>query len=399
MPPVLFASLISKEDHKTICVYGSIDTPPIENSKIDTNLFQLTEKNERLYGSGVSENKGPLSCWLNALRIYKMAKIEIPLNIKFVIEGTAESHSSSLDRAVQIKPEFFTDVEYVCLTIDKRLNNSPCLKYGFRGTCHFSLDINCGEKNVDSGSYGGAFQQSLLDAVNVVESFLDKDEKIIIPKLMNDLASLLPKEKIFCNEIPFDVKKLKEEIGTQRLKHKEKNSRLVMHKTRLPSISVHNFDMKLDCLEKPNLARVPNRVIAKFSIRLVPNQTAQKTYRILDNHINNIWKAYGKVNSYSLNMDFGYDPWRQDPSGPHYKAAANAIETVYGTKPIYVCEGYTLPAVVVMTKACFDSDLLVLPISGPSDQLHSNAESISFADYINGVKLVIAYMCEIHDIQ
>lgn len=55
---------------------------------------------------------------------------------------------------------------------------------------------------------------------------------------------------------------------------------------------------------------------------------AQKTYRILDNHINKIWKAHGKVNSYTLNMDFGYDPWRQDPSGPHYKAAAAAIEKV-----------------------------------------------------------------------
>lgn len=137
-----------------------------------------------MYGCGVSENKGPLSCWLNALRIYKIAEIEIPLNIKFVIEGTAQSHSSSLDRAVQMKADFFTGVEYVCLTIDKRLNNSPCLKYGFRGTCHFSLDINCGEKNVDSGSYGGAFQQPLLDAVNVVESLLDKDGKITIPEVL-----------------------------------------------------------------------------------------------------------------------------------------------------------------------------------------------------------------------
>ena len=27
-------------------------------------------------------------------------------------------------------------------------------------------------------------------------------------------------------------------------------------------------------------------------------------------------------------MDLGYDPWRQDPSGFLYKAAANAIKTV-----------------------------------------------------------------------
>ena len=154
------------------------------------NPFQLTEKNERLYGCGVSENKGPLSCWFNALRIYKKVEIEIPVNIKFVIEGTAESHSSSLERAIQIKPEFFTDVEYVCLTIDKRLNNSPCLKYGFRGTCHFSLDINCGEKNIHSGSYGGAFQQPLLDAANIAGSLFDKDGKISIPEVLQILKKI-----------------------------------------------------------------------------------------------------------------------------------------------------------------------------------------------------------------
>lgn len=156
---------------------------PLTKSKQEKNSFQLIEKNERLYGYGVSQNKGPLTCWLNALKVYKKAKNRIPINIKFVIEGTAESHSSSLKRAIQLKPDFFNDIAYYCLTIDKKVNNEPCLKYGFRGTCHFSLEINCGGKNVHTGSYGGAFQQPLLNAVNVVGSLFDKNGKISVTKV------------------------------------------------------------------------------------------------------------------------------------------------------------------------------------------------------------------------
>lgn len=71
-----------------------------------------------------------------------------------------------------------------------------------------------------------------------------------------------------------------------------------------------------------------DRVIAKFSVRLVPNQTAEETYKILDNHIKQIWQDNGNVNSYIFKMDFGYDPWRENPLSPHYKAAAEAINTV-----------------------------------------------------------------------
>lgn len=156
---------------------------PLKNSKQKSNPFQFIEKNERLFGCGVSENKGPLTCWLNALKIYKKAKIRIPVNIKFVIEGTAESHSLGLERAIQLKQDFFKDISYICLTIDKKVNNIPCLKYGYRGICHFSLEINCGEKQVHTGSYGGAFQQPLLNAVNVVGSLFDKNGKLSVTEV------------------------------------------------------------------------------------------------------------------------------------------------------------------------------------------------------------------------
>lgn len=153
----------------------------IQNDKYSP--FELTEELGRLYGCGISDNKAPLLCWFNALKIYKMSKNEIPVNIKFVIEGTSESYSQSLFYAIQNKREFFNNVEYICLTIDKMVNEVPCLKYGYRGLCHFSLRVSCGEKRVHSGTFGGAFNQPLMDAINVIGSLINKQGKVSIAEV------------------------------------------------------------------------------------------------------------------------------------------------------------------------------------------------------------------------
>lgn len=41
-----------------------------------------------------------------------------------------------------------------------------------------------------------------------------------------------------------------------------------------------------------------------------------------------MWNRYKSVNEYSFKMDFGIDPWQEDPYSAHYKAAAAAIQSV-----------------------------------------------------------------------
>lgn len=93
-------------------------------------------------------------------------------------------YSKSLLNAIKKNRKFFENVEFLCLTIDtKKRDGVPCLKYGYRGFCHFSLTVMCGEKRVHGGTYGGAFHQPLLDAVQLVGSLIDKNGKILIPEV------------------------------------------------------------------------------------------------------------------------------------------------------------------------------------------------------------------------
>lgn len=80
--------------------------------------------------------------------------------------------------------------------------------------------------------------------------------------------------------------------------------------------------------KKANKAYFITRIEATFSVRLVPNQTVDRTFEQFKGYIEKLWRLCKSANSYELNMKIGCNPWQEDPSSIHYDAAAAAIQTV-----------------------------------------------------------------------
>lgn len=87
LPPVLLGTLGSDSEKKTVLIYGHLDVQPaLKEDGWDTEPFTLVEKNEKLYGRGSTDDKGPVLCWIHALQAYKAIGTDIPVNLKvFVI--------------------------------------------------------------------------------------------------------------------------------------------------------------------------------------------------------------------------------------------------------------------------------------------------------------------------
>lgn len=78
-------------------------------------------------------------------------------------------------------------------------------------------------------------------------------------QVLKDVAPISIREEKLCKEIKFDLEKMKKRTGAKWLQHKEEDIRLIIHKTRLPSITVHSFDHELDPEDKRARNSVPNR--------------------------------------------------------------------------------------------------------------------------------------------
>ena len=99
LPPILLGSFGSDPSKKTVCVYGHLDVQPAEKSDgWDTDPFDLTEVDGKLYGRGSTDDKGPALSWLWMVEAFNELKMDLPVNIKIIYEGMEEVRVGERER-------------------------------------------------------------------------------------------------------------------------------------------------------------------------------------------------------------------------------------------------------------------------------------------------------------
>ena len=71
---------------------------------------------------------------------------EVPVNIRFCLEGMEESGSQGLEELLKARKDtdFIRSADYVCISDNYWLGkNKPCLTYGLRGCCEFFAEVKC----------------------------------------------------------------------------------------------------------------------------------------------------------------------------------------------------------------------------------------------------------------
>ena len=129
-----------------------------KQGKHDNDDTVLTEKYDRLYGRGSTDDKGPVLGWLHAIEAFQQTGQSLPVNLKFCLEGMEESGSEGLEELLfKEKDGFMSGVDFVCISDNYWLGkNKPCLTYGLRGLCYFFIEVECATKDLHSGVFGGS---------------------------------------------------------------------------------------------------------------------------------------------------------------------------------------------------------------------------------------------------
>ncbi|XP_026472311.1 cytosolic non-specific dipeptidase [Ctenocephalides felis] len=395
LPPVLLGQLGNDPKKHMVCLYGHLDVQPaLKEDGWDTEPFVLTEKDGKLFGRGASDDKGPVIGWIHAIEAYQQTGQDLPVNIKFVFEGMEESGSEGLDDLLFARKDtFLGDVDYVCISDNYWLGkNRPCITYGLRGICYFEVEIECATKDLHSGVFGGSVPEGMSDLIYLMNTLVDKHGKILIPGLYNEVAPLLPNEHEIYKGIDFEVDDFRNDIGSRCLLHNNVKTDILMHRWRYPSLSLHGIEGAFS--EPGQKTVIPRKVNGKFSIRIVPNQEPEQIEKYVLEHLNKMWKERGSPNKMRASMAHGGKPWTEDPSHPHYQAGAKATKHVYKVEPDMTREGGSIPVTLTLQQAT-GKNVILLPMGACDDGAHSQNEKIDIRNYIEGTKLLGAYLYEV----
>ncbi|KAF8384990.1 hypothetical protein PRIPAC_74132 [Pristionchus pacificus] len=397
LPPILLGKLGCDPKKKTLLVYAHLDVQPASREDgWHTEPFTLTEKDGKLFGRGSTDDK-------------------------FCLEGMEESGSEGLEETLKArKDSFLSDVSFTCISDNYWLGTTkPCLTYGLRGICYFTVEVAGPTQDLHSGIYGGTLYEPMSDLVWVLSQLLSKDGQIMIPGLADHVAPLTETEREMYAKMDFDHDEYAKHINTTKLLKATKEETL-MARMRYPSLSVHGIEGAFHGAGAKTV--IPCKVTGKFSIRLVPDMKPKVIDELVVKHLNELWAQRGSPNRFNPISDpvlitasttptcfsakhlkiqlfgataFHSGPaWLADPHGPNFQAGARAIKRVYGVEPDYTREGGSIPVTLTFQELT-GAPVMLLPIGANDDMAHSQNEKINVTNLVKGTKTLAAYILEL----
>ncbi|XP_059900327.1 cytosolic non-specific dipeptidase-like [Gadus macrocephalus] len=394
LPPIVLGQLGSDPAKKTVCIYGHLDVQPAKlEDGWDTEPFTLVEKDGKLFGRGSTDDKGPVLAWFNCIEAYQKIQQDLPINIKFCFEGMEESGSEGLDELIFARKDtFLKDVDYVVISDNYWLGKTkPCITYGLRGICYFFMEVECGDKDLHSGVFGGSVHEAMTDLITLMGSLVDKKGRIQVPGMYDSVAEVTEEEQQLYEKIEFDLGEYCKDAGVHKLLYSTKEQ-ILMHRWRYPSLSLHGIEGAFS--DGGAKTVIPRKVIGKFSIRLVPDMDPEVVEKQVVDYMQKKFSELGSPNKMTVSMGHGAKAWVSDFNHPHYMAGRKAMKTVFGVEPDLTREGGSIPVALTFQEAT-GRNVMLLPLGSSDDGAHSQNEKLNRTNYIQGTKMLGAYFHEV----
>ncbi|HTE08432.1 MAG TPA: M20/M25/M40 family metallo-hydrolase, partial [Flavitalea sp.] len=185
--PVVYGEKIIDAKKPTVLVYGHYDVQPADPLELwKSGPFDPVIRDGKIYARGSCDDKGQFYMHVKALEIMVRTST-LPVNIKFIIEGEEEIGSPSLAKfVVKNKTLLKSDVILISDTAMLSMEN-PSIDVGVRGLSYIEVEVTGPNRDLHSGTYGGAVANPITILAKMIASCHDENNHITIPGFYDDV--------------------------------------------------------------------------------------------------------------------------------------------------------------------------------------------------------------------
>lgn len=378
--PMVLAQTPPVPGAPTVLVYGHYDVQPPEPLELwETPPFEPDVRDGNLYARGATDDKGQLLTHVQSVCEWLDSGEPLPLQIKFLIEGEEEVGSANLERML---PELRERLTCDCVVISdssQYADGQPAITYGLRGIVAFELQVDGPNVDLHSGSFGGAVMNPANALSKMLSSIIDEKGRIQIPGFYDDVRDLTEAEREQWKKLPQDENEFAKALGVDDLFGEEGFSADERRWAR-PTFDINGLTSGHQ--GEGGKTIIPATALAKFTMRLVPDQDPEKIASALEKHLENIsppgvrWK---------LKSGQGAPGMLANTDSPFMQAATKAIEEAFDVSPVLIREGGSIP-IVTQFQNVLGCDCLLLGWGLGDDAAHSPNEKFRVADYFRGIR-------------
>jgi len=384
--PVVFGETMEAgPDKPVMLVYGHYDVQPVEPLELWESLpFEPQVRGEHLYGRGVSDMKGQIVAVLAALEAFQKNG-GIPINVKFMFEGEEEIGSPNLEKfIIENRDRLSSDF---ALNPDSGMigKDFPTITYGLRGLSYFEIRLTGPDHDLHSGLFGGVVHNPAQVLCELIAGMHDRDGRITLPGFYDKVRDLTVDEREELSRLPMTESFYRGQTGCTAL-YGERGYSPVEQATARPTLDVNGLFSGFT--GEGSKTVLPARAMAKISTRLVPDQDPNEVHQQLSQYLMD--NTPPTVRWELVLHSTGY-PSITDRNHPAVVAMSEALEQVWGKRPLFKREGGSIPVVASMQKNLGIESVLT-GFSLPEDNLHAPNEKLHLPTLERGIQALIHFL-------
>jgi acetylornithine deacetylase/succinyl-diaminopimelate desuccinylase-like protein len=370
---------------KTVLIYGHYDVQPAEPlDKWTTDPFKPVVRDGFLYARGATDMKAQVLATIDAVEaILKTG--ELPVNVKFMIEGEEEVGSPNLEKFITdhkdlLASDTFLNPDTGMISIDK-----PTITYALRGLAYFELRIVGAKSDLHSGVFGGVLHNPAQVLCELIAGMHDADGRVTLPGFYDSVRDLGEEERSELSRLQMTDTYFQDLSGVPEIWSGEKGYSAVERHGGRPTLEING--LYSGYIGEGSKTVLPSYAMAKISCRLVPDQDPVEVGKQLREYL----KAHTPSSvKFEISELAGSPASISDRNSVYIQALSQAMETVWGKRPLFKREGGSVP-VVSQIQRILGIEAVNSGFSTPGDNMHGPDEKTHLPTWRKGIDALILF--------
>ena len=337
-PPIVYGEIKSKSNPngKTILFYNHYDVQPEEPLDLwETKPFEGIVKGNKIFGRGASDDKGELITRLSAVEYFLKHTGDVPVNIKFLVEGEEETGSNNISSYInKYKNKLKTDlVIWEFGYIDQK--ERPIISLGMKGLLYVEITAIGPSRDVHS-SLAVLIENPAWKLVQALSTLVNNDGTILVKDWYKEVKKLTEEEVKMIENEPFDEESLKKEYGIKKFVNNISGKNIKKALTSEPSCNISGLISGYTGEGAKTI--LPSKASVKIDFRLVPDMDPKLQFQRLKKHLEE--NGFGDIQITNIH---GESSGRTEINNPYVKLIQESANKVFGDSIISISSAGTGP--------------------------------------------------------
>lgn len=387
--PVVYAEWLGADDAPTVLIYGHYDVQPADDpdNQWKTDPFDPVIIGDNLYARGATDDKGQTFVQITAIQSL-LAAGNMPVNVKFLIEGEEEAGSKNLAPFIDSHVDMLAADVIVVSDTNMLGLDRPSIVYGLRGLVFLEIEVWGPSHDLHSGMYGGAVHNPAQALIEILASMHDDNGTITIPGFYDRVLALGEDERTELAKTPLTFERLQAETGISKAwgeKEYDIHERIAVR----PTLEI--CGLVSGWTGEGGKTAIPSKALAKVSCRLVPEQNPDEIEALIRRYVASV--TPDTVRSEVRGLQHG--GWvMMDLHSPYMQAAIRAYEFGFGSRPVFMREGGSIAAVGSLQQA-LNAPAILMGFGLPDDNLHGPNEKFTLECFDRGQRTALKFYQDI----